>query len=258
MASGLETLPARIAERGWAVEPLFLDRSEIEVWHREAKVSYEAGEFRRAGIGRGAGHRIRPEVREDFVMWLDPPGATPSERRYFELMERLRQSLNRELTLGLFGLEAHLALYPPGASYRCHLDQFRDEGDRVLSTSLYLNPDWTPEDEGVLRLYLESPWSAPFEDVLPVGGTLVCFLSERFHHEVLPSRRERLAATGWFTRRRLSTDPVALLQHREVVPGVAGHDVGEGAHRDLGAVGDAFARPGGGIETLEEPGVRLA
>ena len=122
-------------------------------------------------------------------------------------MERLRQSFNRELTLGLFGLEAHLALYPPGAGYRCHLDQFRDDGDRVLSTSLYLNPDWAAEDEGSLRLYLEGPESPPFEDLLPVGGTLVCFLSAEFHHEVLPSRRERLAATGWFTRRRSQPIP---------------------------------------------------
>jgi SM-20-related protein len=117
-------------------------------------------------------------------------------------MELLRQTLNRELTLGLFGFEAHLALYPPGARYRCHLDQFQDEGDRVLSTSLYLNRGWGVEDEGFLRIYLDEPESAPFEDVLPVGGTLVCFLSGRFHHEVLPSRRERLSATGWFTRRR--------------------------------------------------------
>lgn len=207
MASRLETLPARIAENGWAVEPRFLDRSEVELWHREAGVSYAAGEFRRAGIGRGAGHQIRPEVREDTVRWLDPRGATPSERRYFELMELLRQSLNRELTLGLFGLEAHLALYPAGARYHCHLDQFRDERDRVLSTSLYLNPDWGAEDEGFLRLYLEEPETPPFEDVAPVGGTLVCFLSARFHHEVLPARRERLAVTGWFTRRRSQPIP---------------------------------------------------
>ena len=35
---------------------------------------------------------------------------------------------------------------------------------------------------------------------MPEGGTLVCFLSDRFHHEVLPARRERLSITGWFTR----------------------------------------------------------
>jgi SM-20-related protein len=122
-------------------------------------------------------------------------------------MELLRQTLNRELTLGLFGFEAHLALYPPGARYRRHLDQFQDEGDRVLSTSLYLNPDWAREDEGFLRLYLGERGSSPLEDVLPLGGTLVCFLSGSFHHEVLKSRRERLAATGWFTRRRSQPIP---------------------------------------------------
>jgi len=29
----------------------------------------------------------------------------------------------------------------------------------------------------------------------------VCFLSERFEHEVLPAKRERVALTGWFRRR---------------------------------------------------------
>jgi len=70
-----------------------------------------------------------------------------------------------------------------------------------------LNPDWAADDEGFLRLYLEGPGATPFEDVLPVGGTLVCFLSGRFHHEVLSSRRERLSATGWFTRRRSHSMP---------------------------------------------------
>jgi SM-20-related protein len=121
-------------------------------------------------------------------------------------MEELRQRLNRELTLGLFDLDAHLALYPPGARYRCHLDRFENDESRIVSVVLYLNPDWHTDDEGALRLYLGEPESEPFEDVLPVGGTLVCFLSERFHHEVLPARRERLAATGWFRRR--SAQPI--------------------------------------------------
>ncbi len=203
MASGVETISERIAERGFAVQPEFLEAREVARWSREAR----AGEFRRAGIGRGERRQVRPDVREDYVRWLDFPGATPSERRYFELMESLRQTLNRELTLGLFGFETHLAVYPPGARYRCHLDQFRDEADRVLSVSLYLNQGWRAENEGALRLYLDKPGSAPFEDVLPVGGTLVCFLSGSFHHEVLKSRRERLAVTGWFTRRRSQPMP---------------------------------------------------
>ena len=114
--------------------------------------------------------------------------------------------MNRELALGLFALEAHLALYPVGARYGCHLDRFQDDDHRVISVSLYLNSDWGAEDGGALRLYLGEPESEPYEDVLPTAGTLVCFLSGKFHHEVLPSRRERLSVTGWFTRR--SSQPI--------------------------------------------------
>jgi SM-20-related protein len=196
VAPGLETL----VDRGWAVERDFLADSEVHAWSREAMASFEKGEFRRAGVGRGERRKVRSDVREDFVRWLDPPGTTPGERRYFQLMENLRLTLNRELALGLFALESHLALYPKGARYRCHLDRFQDEDNRMLSVSLYLNPEWRAEDGGALRLYLEEPGSEPYEDVIPAGGTLVCFLSGRFHHEVLPSCRERLSVTGWFSR----------------------------------------------------------
>jgi SM-20-related protein len=38
-------------------------------------------------------------------------------------------------------------------------------------------------------------------DVLPVGGTLVLFLSQRIAHEVLPGNRVRLSIAGWFKTR---------------------------------------------------------
>jgi SM-20-related protein len=68
----------------------------------------------------------------------------------------------------------------------------------VLSCVLYLNREWGPEDRGQLRLY--RPGAAPL-DIPPQGGTLVTFLSDRFEHEVVPARRERLSLTGWFRRR---------------------------------------------------------
>jgi SM-20-related protein len=37
--------------------------------------------------------------------------------------------------------------------------------------------------------------------VQPEGGTLACFLSADFEHEVLPAARPRLSLTGWFRRR---------------------------------------------------------
>jgi SM-20-related protein len=35
------------------------------------------------------------------------------------------------------------------------------------------------------------------EDVLPVGGRLVVFLSGEIPHEVLPTKKERISITGW-------------------------------------------------------------
>ena len=84
------------------------------------------------------------------------------------------------------------------------LKRFRSSGRcqgsdlRAISAALYLNDQWLPEDGGQLRIYLGGGRS---EDVLPQGGRLVAFLSDRFEHEVLPARRERMSFTGWFRRR---------------------------------------------------------
>jgi SM-20-related protein len=91
-----------------------------------------------------------------------------------------------------------MALYPPGSFYRKHLDQFRGATHRKVSAILYLNPDWSPADGGELRLYLAPSGEGDHLDIAPLGGTLVTFLSDRFHHEVLPTRRERRSLTGWF------------------------------------------------------------
>jgi SM-20-related protein len=74
----------------------------------------------------------------------------------------------------------------------------RDDDARVLSCVIYLNEAWTADDGGALRLHVSAREAI---DVLPVGGTLVCFLADRYEHEVLPATRERLAVTGWFRRR---------------------------------------------------------
>jgi SM-20-related protein len=115
--------------------------------------------------------------------------------------DALRLTLNRELQLGLFELEAHFAAYPPGAFYRRHRDQQTGSSGRVVSCVLYLNSEWTAEDGGQLRLFLDPKDTASYQDVLPEGGKLVCFMSERFWHEVLPAARVRLSLTGWFRRR---------------------------------------------------------
>jgi SM-20-related protein len=159
------------------------------------------GALRPAGVGRGAGWRLEPEMRDDRVRWIEPGRASRAERRYLAAMESLRRGLNRELWLGLFGFEAHFALYPPGARYRTHLDRFADASHRIVSVVFYLNPAWCEERGGALRLYLEGPDAPPWQDVAPLGGRLLVFESARFHHEVRPALDARRSIVGWFTRR---------------------------------------------------------
>jgi SM-20-related protein len=189
---------AAIAAQSRAVVPDFLPPPVIRALAAVAHRRDAAGEFRAAGIGRGPTHAERNDIRGDRTLWLDEQAPALAERPLWEALERLRIALNETTFLGLFAFEGHYALYPPGAGYRRHRDCFRDDDTRVLSCALYLNQAWTAADGGMLRLYLAGDELC---DILPVGGTLVCFLADRFEHEVLPARRDRLAIAGWFRRR---------------------------------------------------------
>lgn len=187
-----------LARRGRCVTPGFAPIELVQQLAREATSDWWAGEFRRAGVGRGTDLSLRPEIRNDRVNWLDPAALTAAQQAYWDRLEQLRQAINRRLYLGLFDFEGHLAVYPPGSYYRRHLDQFRNMGRRTVSAILYLNEDWCAADGGQLRIYHDPAQPDAHEDVLPVGGQLVTFLSAEFEHEVLPARRDRLSLTGWF------------------------------------------------------------
>ena len=73
---------------------------------------------------------------------------------------------------------------------------------------LYLNDDWQASDGGELVVYDEHSQEV-LHRVLPSAGTLVCFLSEEFPHEVLPAHRDRMSIAGWF---RID-DPIAPSLH---------------------------------------------
>jgi SM-20-related protein len=158
---------------------------------------HASGELRPAKIGRGAGEQLAPEVRGDFISWLEEP-TRDAEQRLLGKLEELRAALNRGLMAGLEDFQGHFALYPRGAGYARHFDRLVGSDVRVISAALYLNDAWLPEHGGYLRLYTGGGRS---EDVMPQGGRLVVFLSDRFEHEVMPSVRERLSFTGWFRRR---------------------------------------------------------
>ena len=191
----------QVLQYGWCVYPEFLSKTMTDALRTHALTAWHNGQFRHAGVGRGESFEIKPEVRNDRVMWLEPSQDGGVFADYFAAMESLRQTINLELYLGLFDYEAHLALYPTGSFYTKHLDQFRGISLRTLTTTFYLNEDWLPQHGGHLRLYTNAMNPADYIDILPEAGTLVCFLSAEFLHEVLPAHRDRLSITGWFRRR---------------------------------------------------------
>ena len=201
MTAATERICAAIADGGCSVEPDFLPPAIVAALAEEAHARDAAGEFHDAGVGRDATFAQRRDVRGDRILWLDEASASPAQLPFRQAMEALRAALNEKLLLGLFSFEAHYALYPPGAFYRRHRDRFggsvASPGVRVISCAIYLNEGWTAADGGALRVYEGDR----VRDVLPLAGTIACFLSDRFEHEVLPATRERLSLTGWFRRR---------------------------------------------------------
>jgi len=190
-----------IDEHGWCVTDAFVPPLLVAQLAREVRESWAAGAFRDAGVGRGQSFQVKPDVRSDQALWLAPDNLSAAASHYLGALEQLRAALNRTLFLGLVEFEGHLSLYPPGARYRRHLDQFLDIGTRTLTCVLYLNDGWTTADGGALRLYTEGNREDVYRDIEPLAGRLVSFLSARFFHEVLPAGRERLSITGWLKRR---------------------------------------------------------
>lgn len=180
--------------------PGFLNSGVVDELRALCMAHYRQGSFHRAGVGARQ-PRISESLRGDAILWLEDDDTNPSVRDYAVAMESLRQAANRQLFLGLDHLESHFAVYPAGGFYKKHLDRFRDDDRRTLTAIVYLNEVWTPEDGGVLRIWPSPSGDGETIDIVPQGGTLVTFLSERFWHEVLPAHRPRAAITGWFKRR---------------------------------------------------------
>jgi SM-20-related protein len=160
----------------------------------------QANDFKSAGIGRQTDFQLQEKIRADKIHWIT--ANTEATTEFLQWMDDLRVGINRRLFMGLFDYESHFAYYPVGAFYKKHLDAFRgkdgqQQSNRVLSTVLYLNENWSPENGGELLIYAEDD-SQVIEKVLPVLGRLVVFLSEKFPHEVLPANRERKSIAGWF------------------------------------------------------------
>ena len=183
---------------GYVVLPGFLPAEQVTALRNELLAHDAAGGLRAAGVGRQPRLHDHQGERRDRIRWLD--GASVAQQDYLSRLEALRLAINGALFLGLFDLENHFALYEPGGFYRRHRDAFSRHNPRVVSCVTYLNDDWQDADGGHLRLWRSPRCQLPVLQVLPEGGTLVCFLSEQVPHEVMPATRIRLSLAGWFRR----------------------------------------------------------
>ena len=153
-------------------------------------------------ISRGNSLEIREDIRRDHILWLQPGEASTEQEAYLAKLELLRLALNQRFFLGLFEFEGHFAIYPEGAFYKPHLDRHVGTIDRIITVILYLNENWQPGDGGELKLWTTcGDKHGAFELIEPRMGTLVCFPSGDYWHEVLPAIKSRMSITGWFRQR---------------------------------------------------------
>lgn len=195
-----ETIAGQIAEHSLSITDGVLETKTLNQLRAEALTELAEGEFHAARIGKGLEKQRVTEVRGDKVKWLDKTVATASQRAYWELVDALRVYLHDYFRIHLERTEAHFAVYPTGAYYTRHLDQFQAESNRIFSIILYLNPYWKKGDGGELRVYKND---GSFEDIAPLHGRLILFRSDVVEHEVLQAHQQRISITGWIRRDRL-------------------------------------------------------
>ena len=151
--------------------------------------------WKKARIGRNDEVTRESTIRSDKIQWVRRDMGQPASL-FLDKMEQIRLAANQAFFLGLFEYEAHFAKYEKGDFYQKHLDCFKGNENRRLTTVFYTNDEWSEEDAGELVVYdLKDNHIAT---IPPKSGRLFVFLSEQFPHEVLPTNTERFSIAGWF------------------------------------------------------------
>ena len=195
-----EQITNALSTTGWYVgDSIFSASLTTDLSNQGCRLS-SAGQLNAAHVGRADGAQLSERSRSDDTLWLTDAPHDASEREALAAVNTLRRHLNESLYLGARSTELHFARYAPGAFYVKHRDRFRDSDARVVSMMFYLNETWADDAGGELVIYDDGDAGTRLACVSPRSGTMVCFLSDRFPHEVLPATRERLSLTGWLSR----------------------------------------------------------
>lgn len=197
----LESAAASLAADGWWVGPGLLTEEQTEALAVECLAMHTSCRMTPARVGA---NRAASPLRGDHTRWFEMTALSTPQADFVAAIEALRLHLNGALMTGLVDSESHYAVYAPGAGYARHLDRLRHSDARVVSAVFYLNHGWQESDGGALRLHLGD---GAHRDIYPQAGNLVLFLSDRFEHEVLTTRRLRMSIACWMRRRELGVVP---------------------------------------------------
>jgi SM-20-related protein len=187
-----------LANQSWFSAEHVFNKDLLSDLFNELK-QHEKSSLLSAAKTRRMDSKTLSDLRGDSTLWLDDPRCGGASKKFLDALDILRKDLNQSLLLGLESVEAHYAVYPPGAAYARHRDRFRDDDARVLSLVCYLNADWPRNAGGELRLHLADG----HHDIPPNMGTSVIFLSEEIEHEVLPATQTRYSIAAWFRQREI-------------------------------------------------------
>lgn len=189
----IDQIVRETSSHGWSFQPQVIERAdlvEINSYFEEHR-----GTFQPAKVGKGPNKIRKEEVRGDYTLWVDPIKPPRAFSALVGLLDDLKLRVNRELLLGVKDFECHLAFYPSGTFYKTHIDRFSADSSRVFSFVFYLHEEWKKEWGGELVIYDRQ--GKTLSTISPEPGSMVCFLSDEFPHEVKPAARERRSFTGW-------------------------------------------------------------
>ena len=186
----LEQIIRDIQVQGWSFQQEVVDKTTLEQLD-----SLFQEDFQPAKVGSQQNRQRNEEIRGDWIKWLDPLSPPEILQKEIKLLGDLQLLLNQHFYLGLREFECHLAKYPKATFYKKHLDRFEKDSSRSFSFIFYLHQKWQNTDGGELIVYNKQ--NEVLSTISPEPGSMMCFLSDEFPHEVKTCHRERRSLTGW-------------------------------------------------------------
>ncbi len=194
-ADALAQLMDDIRFQGYSIQDNLLSADLVSRLQNEVE-NLDSSQMKVAGVGRKQDYLKEQNARRDYICWIEEFHQAGAD--FLAAMDMIKQTLNRQLMMGLFDYESHYARYQEGGFYEKHIDAFKGKSNRILSSVLYLNEDWTAKDAGEFVLFDEYDNDTELGRFLPVKGRIAFFLSEDFPHQVLAANRQRHSIAGWF------------------------------------------------------------